>query len=196
MSTEMIDELASVMRDTVEGVQRQFDEPDDDWIPMMGLVPQDGENVMLAIDADWLANDQSKDELVDKVMLPAIDGVGAKTIATMFSAWMSVLPEDTKIEEMVRPSEDPDRVEAIVLTVMDSFKIKTWVVEIDRADGCPPALKEWNEMPVNGFSGRFVDDVQEALRDSSGETNPEFMKHLSTQTEEIIGDILGSESDE
>ena len=196
MSTEMIDDLAGVMRETIEGVQRQFDEPDDDWLPMMGLVPQDGENVMLAIDADWLANDKSKDELVEKVMLPAIDGVGAKTIATIFSAWMSVLPEDTKIEEIIRPSEDPDRVEAIVLTVMDSFKIKSWVAEIDRADGFPPALKEWNEMPVNAFSGRFVDDVQEALRDSSGETNPEFMKHLSTQTQEIIGDISEPESDE
>ena len=36
---ETIEELTQIMREGAEKVQKHFDSPDDDWVPMMTLVP-------------------------------------------------------------------------------------------------------------------------------------------------------------
>lgn len=183
-----IDELADIMRESIENIQQQFDNPDDDFVPVLSLVPQDGQNIMLALDGRWLENDETKNRLVKTVMLPAIEGVGAKTVATVFSAWQARVPEGTKIEDMPRPRDAENREEVVILTVMDSFNVKTWMNVIDRDENKPPTLKGWKEMPTNAFTGRFVDSLQEALRDSSGKTDPDFIKILEKQGIEIGGE--------
>lgn len=180
-----IENLSSILRESVERIAYEFDEPDDDWIPVMGLVPEDGDNVMLALDYQWFKDDATKDKLVNTVMVPAITGVGAKTVGTVFSVWAAVPDPDVPIEEMVRPSEAENRTEAVLVTVMDSFNIRTWMIPINRFEEKPPTLGEWQEFPGNAYSGRFVEDVQAALRDSSGKTNPAFMKLLSEQGIEL-----------
>ena len=185
--TQTIDDLADVMRESIENIQTKFDDPKDDFIPVLSLMPQDGQNIMLALDGRWLENDETKNRLVKTVMLPAIEGVGAKTVATVFSAWSAGVPEGTDIEDMPRPSEAENKQEVVVLTVMDSFNVKTWMNVIQRTDEEPPTLKGWEELPVNTFTGRFVETLQEALRDSSGKTDPDFMKILEEQGIELDG---------
>lgn len=187
MAVSDLDDLARIMRESVERIQHEFDEPDDDWIPVMGLVPQEGENVMLALDSRWLTDENTKNELVKKVMIPAINGVGAKTVATVFSVWSAKTDADTDLENF-RASGAPNKEEAVLVTAMDSFKTRSWMIPITRFADSPPALGEWKELPKNAFSGRFVDGIQEALRDSSGQTNPEFMEHLSEQAIELSDD--------
>lgn len=183
--TTNIDELADIMRESIENIQDNFSDPEDDFIPVLSLLPQDGQNIMLALDGRWLENNQTKDRLIKTVMLPAIEGVGAKTVATVFSAWQASVPEGTDIEDMPRPSEAENKQEVVLLTVMDSFNIKTWMNNIYRDGENPPTLEGWKELPVNAFSGRFVDDLQTALRDSSGKTDPDFLKILEDQGIEL-----------
>lgn len=180
-----IDDLAEIMRDSIENIQTQFDDPEDDFIPVLSLAPQDGQNIMLALDGRWLESDETKDRLVKTVMLPAIEGVGAKIVATVFSAWQASVSADTPIEDVPRPSEAENREEVVLLTVMDSFSVKTWMNTIERDDENPPTLKGWQEMPANAFSGRFIDSLQQALRDSSGKTDPDFIKILEDQGIEL-----------
>lgn len=186
MSIESIDFLGRIMKKAVENIGNEFEYSDDDWMPVMGLVPQEGENVMLALDGRWLENDETKHRLVTEVMIPAINGIGAKTLATVFSAWVAQAPKGSKIEDLPRPSESPDRKEVVVITAMDSFNVKTWMIEILRSEDSPPELAEWTEYDENdGVKGSFVEEIQAALRDSSGQTDPDFMKILDEQGIEI-----------
>jgi hypothetical protein len=186
MAIESIEDIGNLLRESVEVIGTQFTEPDDDWIPVMGLVPQDGTNVMLAFQGEWLSSEKNKDALVENVMVPAITGVGAKTLGTVFSAWMAEAPADTPIEDLPKPSESPNKKEIVIVTAMDSFSVKTWTVEILRSKDSPPKLSSWEEIKgTTAFSGRFVDEIQEALRDSSGQTDPEFMELLAKEGIEI-----------
>lgn len=180
-----IEDLSEIMRESVENIAKEFDRPDDDFMPVMSLVPEEGENVMLALDNQWFENEDTKDRLVDSVMVPAITGIGAKTVATVFSVWYAKTEPDQDWEDMPRPSEHPNRQEAVLVTVMDSFNIRTWIINIVRPDGEIPTLAEWEELGVNAFSGRFIEDVQAALRDSSGRTDPDFMKFLAANGIEL-----------
>lgn len=185
MSITNIDDLATVMMEAVEGIQTQFDDPDDDWVPVMGLVPQEGENVMLALDGRWLENDDTKHRLVTDVMIPAINGIGAKTLATVFSAWVAKVPKDANLEDLPRPSDNPDRKEVVVVTAMDSFNVKTWMVEIIRTEDSPPTLAEWELIPHGSQTGRFIEEIQGALRDCNGQTDESFMRLLDKYGVEI-----------
>jgi hypothetical protein len=182
---ETIKELTQIMREGAEAVQKHFDSPDDDWVPMITLVPQEGQNVMLALDGDWFANEEAKDRLVKKIMLPAVNGVGAKMVATLFSAWSLVLPEDVDLDNLPVPSESDERIEVVIMTVMDSFTVECLYALVERSEDSPPTLGEWKSFEQNTFTGRFVGDIQEALRDSSGQTDKDFMKLLSDQTIQI-----------
>jgi hypothetical protein len=185
MSVDTIDDLAEMMRDSVENVQAQFDDPEDDWVPVMSLVPQEGQNVMLALDGRWLKNDSTKRRLVKNVMTPAVSGVGAKLVATVFSAYHVEVPKGMPVEEMIRPSEAEERDEVVMLTVMDSFNVKTWMAIVRRTADSPPELGNWEEIPANSTSGLFIEEIQEALRDSSGRTDEKFMEILEDQGHEI-----------
>jgi len=184
--TNTIETMSNLMKDAAIEIGERFDAPDDDWIPVMSLAPQEGENVMLAFDGRWLDTDESKDRLVDRIMVPAVNGVGAKTVATVFSAWQSLVAAGTTEDEFVRPSEAENRQEIVLLTVMDSFNVRTWTAEITRTDDSPPVLSDWVEMDKGTLGGRFVGAIQEALRDSSGKTDPKFMKLLMEQGTEIV----------
>lgn len=180
-----IEELSELLREAVGRIADAFDEPDDDIVPVMSLVPESGENVMLALDYKWMENDETKDRLVTNVMVPAITGVGAKTVGTVFSVWTAQPEQYQDWQDMPRPSEHPNRQEAVLVTVMDSFNVRTWMIPIIRPEGEVPTLGDWRELPMNAFSGRFVEDIQGALRDSSGQTNPDFMRLLSEQAIEF-----------
>ena len=177
-------DLAETMKEAVESVGRHFNSPDDDWVPIVSLVPQEGDNVMLALDGQWFKDSETKDLLVEKIMVPAVNGVGAKMLATIFSAW-TLEVEDIDPDNLPKPSESDDRKEMVVMTVMDSFSISCYTATIIRHQSAPPELEDWQELEQGVFTGRFVETIQEALRDSSGQTDPEFMEVLHEQTIQI-----------
>lgn len=71
---ETIEELAEVMQERIANALDSYP------YPVMSLMPQEGENIMLQLDPRWLQDPESKQRLVEKVMLPAIEGVGAKLV--------------------------------------------------------------------------------------------------------------------
>lgn len=153
---ETIEELMEVMRERIENGGEEYPHPS------MSLMPQEGENIMLQLDPRWLGDQESKERLLEKVMLPAIEGVGAKLLAT-------AIPETHGGEEV------------ITLTVMDSFRTQSITAPIHLEVGSPAAIGKWQATEEQHLNQGATEKMQGALRDSSGKTNPEFIDLLEDQ---------------
>lgn len=67
---------------------------------------------------------------------------------------------DGEIRGAVPPSEDPRRVEAVVVMVADRSTEEVWTATIDRRSG--PRLGEWKL--ASALSGNFLEPLRSALR--------------------------------
>lgn len=152
-------------------VGRAFTKPDDDWAPVALIDTPRGIGVV-AIDTDYFADYESKQELAEQVLPALIREHKVRKIALVTSAWMSVLadrPEarDAMARGELRPSQDPDRVEVVWITVMDAEVKRAWMAPILRSRRKPPKLGPWtrhDESADSTLSGLLVDSVIEALR--------------------------------
>jgi hypothetical protein len=177
--------LSIIMRDLLkEGasqVEQAFDHSEDDWLPIMALMPDEGEGhpVMLSLDPKYFDNETTKDMLVEDVMVPAIAGVGAKSVGTVLSAWSAVATEEQRESGNIpRPSQAENRVEVLIITVIDALSVNTSVAKIQRTVDGPPTLSEWEDTQADSMTGRFIDEIQNALRDSDRKQSAEFMQKL------------------
>lgn len=153
---ETIEELVEVMKERIENQDAEYPHPS------MSLLPQEGENIMLQLDPRWLGDPESRERLIEKVMLPAIEGSGAKLLAT-------AIPETHDTEEV------------ITLTVMNSFRTESLSAPIYLEAGSPAGIGEWQPTDEKHLDKAARESMQEALRDSSGKTNPDFIKLLEEQ---------------
>jgi hypothetical protein len=66
-----------------------------------------------------------------------------------------------EVDELPKPSEHPQRKEALVLTHVTKSSAKMYVAEIHRHQDGPPTLGEWGK-PTSGLAvrGRFVDAMR------------------------------------
>lgn len=172
---------------TAESIGRDFADPEDDWAPVMMTATPRGESFdayTFGFDGNLLASDQTKDVLVDHMMVPLIQGTGAKLVATVFSTWMlKAMPiEDLVDGEYVgpRPSQSPNRIEAVVVTVIAPKRMISRNAEIIRDGVNPPTLSEWEQWDDGEagaiLTGRFAEPLQNALNNSSGKIDPKWMK--------------------
>jgi hypothetical protein len=177
--------LSSIMRDILKDgalqIEEAFEHPEDDWLPVMALMPEqeEGHPVLLQLDPKYFDNETTKDMLVADVMVPAIAGVGAKSVGTVLSAWSSVATEEQRESGNIpRPSQAENRVEVLIITVIDALSVNTSVAEIQRTTDGPPTLSEWDDTQADSMTGRFIDEIQNALRDSDRKQSAEFMQKL------------------
>lgn len=128
--------------------------------PLMSLLPQEGENTMLQLDPRWLQDPESRARLVKQVMLPAITGIGAKMVGTAIPA-----PESEEME----------------LTIINSFRIDHWTAPIYISAQEAAVIGEWQKTESANHS-ETSQELQKAIRDSSGKTNPAFIQLLEEQS--------------
>jgi hypothetical protein len=61
----------------------------------------------------------------------------------------------------VPPSQHPDRVEAVVLSVVDSRRYEVWFAPIERSEDASPQLGEWTK--TKAVTGLFVESLRRAV---------------------------------
>ena len=186
-----LDEYAAAIKAVAESIASDFTKPDDDFHPQMQLLPGDGSGIHVApIPGQLLASPELKDLLAQRVMAPAIEAVGAKLMSWLMSAWSLEFEGIPRAEAMARFERaeregiavNPDRVEIVILTAIDAHRVLTSTAKIMRTAIGPPTLGPWEDWsdkyPTGVATGRFVEPLQAALRDSSGRPNPEFLRHM------------------
>jgi hypothetical protein len=179
MHEEQVDlnEFGMWTRGVVEQIGEGFTDHDEDWFPVMVIMPGDkSKPVVTAFDPAYLETSHTKEILATQVMPAMINGFGGKAISMVQSVWilkLDHLPEEeaNEIYERVQReglANEPNRVEQVMVISVNSHDIDVWGAEIDRDGTNPPRLGEWEHMESGDWSGRFVEPIQAALRDSSG----------------------------
>lgn len=179
-----IDGIANHIKETVEEIGKNLP-PDADWMPVMEVFDSENNGYVVGL-TGFESGEKSS-----QAMCLAIDQLGGKMVGTVFTAW-AVNAKDVMPDDLIRPgmraSSHPDRFEMLIITVMDSNNVKAVAAKIIRDPNQPPVLDEWVPWGQGGctgtgenhgkLTGQFVEPLQDALRDSSGIPNPEFLKAL------------------
>ena len=77
------------------------------------------------------------------------------------SAWMVARPAGTTGVDDLRPSQQPDRREVLVLTGVDQATAITQTAFIERRPDLPPTLGALDDMAEGpGIAGRFIDALR------------------------------------
>jgi hypothetical protein len=168
------DQFAEGVKGVVESIAPTLD-PDEDWMPVMQIADGEGDVSVFGFDPAFMNSEARKDALAQRLMVPAIDGFGGKLLATVFTCWMAHYdaPDENGNFNGPRPSEREDRIEVLIVTVMDSNKVVAYAAQIERHENSHPTLKAWDTWE-NQLGGRFVEPLQTALRDSDGRPREGF----------------------
>lgn len=158
--------FADYMQDAISELGKHLG-PNDDWLPVLHIVNDKSEVFIIALDPAFFSSAEAKNDAVNRVIAPRIISTRARMISFVATVWM-VSREDINLDDPPRPSESPDRIECVVLSLIDRDRARAYVAQIKR-DGStnPPTLGEWEEYGAganSGITGRFVEPVQEALR--------------------------------
>lgn len=145
-----------------------FTSPDDDWSAVMILnVEHQDKPIVVEFDSAYMQNEVTLDELAER-MRNMILMTQAVSVAIVLSAWMvSLTDEDLQgDEEIPPPSEHENRVEKLIVQVMDASHYEAYSAPILRDDEQPPGLGEWERLddgnPMH-MAGRFVEELMGAF---------------------------------
>lgn len=157
----LFDDVAKTAAGMSEAI---FTEPDDDWTPVVFMENAEGTRATMPIE-QFMENDQMKDMLTELIIPQTIQKFGATRVVMVLSVWSSKLPKGVDWRDRPRPSEALDRTEALIVSEYTTEGITRWSsAEIIRHEDSPPTLGEWDESPIDGFEGRFVNPIVDALR--------------------------------
>lgn len=136
--------------------RKRFTSPQDDWAPMLFFRSPAG--VMHVVAVPMIEG--RKDDIA--MAIAAMLKMNQATEAVLLtSAWMVARPAGTGSIENLRPSEHPDRREALVLTGVDEATAITRVAPINRHTDRPPTLEPLEDTAEGpGIAGRFIDALR------------------------------------
>ena len=152
------DHLGDFLQRAAREVGNRFTLPEADWAPMGFILGPDGS--MTVIELLELADDKD----VAAIALGALAVVhDAVAVGLVLSTWQ-VVSATRDIEP--RPSQHPDRFEALVIEVIERARDRIWIARIERRDDGPPALLEFEDAQETGYS-RFAEKIAPALAPTS-----------------------------
>lgn len=171
--TDARTELAELMdyaRASVEEIARKFEQPDDDFRAVVLSLRENSELDVIDVGAAF-ESERNKERFVNGT-IPAIVLVSEPVVMAMVSsAWTSVRHRDDPLAGM-RPSEDPDRIETVVVagTTGDYAMLSSATILRDGVNA--PTLGAWlNDDGSDGnqaIKGVFLDAMQNAMNDRAG----------------------------
>lgn len=136
--------------------RRRFTSPDDDWAPMLFFRTPAG--VMHVVAVPMIEGHKDDIAAAIAVMLKMNKATEAVLLT---SAWMVARPAGTTGVEDLRPSQQPDRREVLVLSGVDQAVAVTQAAFIQRHPDQPPTLGELDDMAEGpGIAGRFIDALR------------------------------------
>jgi hypothetical protein len=122
---------------SVANIEAGFSQPDDDWAPMM--LTQDGRGEVTVVAFPVL---DDRDATV-AILRAALRKVGAVRYAIVLSSWAAA-------DDLVPPSENPDRRELLTLLLSDPETDEFYAAPILRREDAPPRLGEWKKWSIEG----------------------------------------------
>jgi hypothetical protein len=158
-------------------VRRNFTAPDDDWLPVALMELPNGRMAVSPLPLELFSSDAGKDALVE-ALCALVRQFKARKLGLVLSAWTAPTPKGPEAEAAIargeypggRPSQRPDREEAVYVCVYDAERTELTWAPILRSRRRPPRLGDWAEPWVHGqggaeLDGRFADGrIAEALR--------------------------------
>ncbi len=148
--------LDFVYESAVEIGRRRFTTPDDDWFPVLVFPGPSGEMNVVGVP---MIEDR-KDE-VAAAIAALLSGNSARSAAMVVSTWMIARPAEDADGAALRPSQAPDRREALVMLAVDDSSAITRVAFIERHPAGPPTLgpaEDLGDGPDQG--GRLIDALR------------------------------------
>jgi len=170
-------------REFVEKVQTAEEEDfarrlgaDNDPFPRL-LLEREGRVSILAFDGRMTATEEGKNAMT-AAGLQAVIANRAEKVAFAHIVWMLLEQADVEASQAggLMPSENPNRVEAHILTVLDRERVETYIARVERlGEEKRGHLRPWNE----DFGGaalvddaatdtyvdsRFINPIKEALK--------------------------------
>jgi hypothetical protein len=167
-----LDEFRDTLVRGVEENERLFKHPDDDWQPVLMLAQPRGSVAVAQLDTRFFASDEAKNALTFEVLPQLIRQTRAQMIGMVLSTWQrsygkeesAAVKRGLRAGIIPRPSKDPARIEAVMVTVVSREEEAVLMAEIKRTKDAPPTLEPWDTLPEATFEGRFIDPLRIALR--------------------------------
>src|SRR5262245_25376818 len=155
--------LGAHMRSSVERLGRGL-APEDDWMPVAFLVNEDQK--IDIVSTPGYANDAEKDAYVAAIGIAAI-AHNATCIGMVATTWMVKFDKGDRPQSGVvvpRPSNHPDRVEAVIVVTTSTDVSTIATADISRHAGRPPSLGPWEIMDDRASGTRLEGDMLAPLR--------------------------------
>jgi hypothetical protein len=131
--------------------------PGDDWMPVL-LIEGRSERTIVGL-GDLLSSEATKTFAAEHLMPALLRQAEAQMFGLVITAWLT---KSTEAElPLLPPSQDPARVEAVVLTVADAQRHEVWLAEIRRRSSAPPTLGHWER--TTPVAGLLVEPLLQAI---------------------------------
>lgn len=155
----------------IRKVGRTFDEPDDDWVPVVFAYNPAVSKIETISPTEMLDTPRGKDFFADIALPVMLTGSGALYAAFLSSAWtvslenLPVVEARALAEQLSRTgvSNHPDRREILMVQVATAERCENWHAQIVRRTDGPPQLGDWHRQEGQS-EGRFANAVQRALQ--------------------------------
>jgi hypothetical protein len=172
MTPTPLEDVVEAAKDGIHGIESSFTQPTDDWQPVLVIVGergpegQEGEGLavsVVGVDAEFMANDMTKDILANEVIPQLAADTQAVAMAMVSSAWY--VEAGPGVDTAIRPSENPNRKEGVFLHAVALESSYFGAAEIIRTANLPPMLMPWDEKYGGEVAtvGRFPAAMRAAL---------------------------------
>lgn len=160
-----MDDFLNVGKSLVKEIGESFKEADDDWTMWLMLEVKSGEVMVIELPSEWANSDMIK-EALGQILAEYAKKVRLLKVGLVSSSWQV---EGTKKDlentlQRVRPSEHPNRFEAVLVVGVDPEIQKMISARIIRTETEPPKLSEWQDMELDGLDGKMMGPLVKAFR--------------------------------
>lgn len=165
--------MSSTLKAALAGIRQiadHFEKPDDDFEPVVFLHGADKTAIFPC--GPFMENETKKDLLAEIVLPKLIRELKIEEVVTVFSAWV-VRRDPGEETDGPRPSEDPNRVEVVLVNRITKDGVQEIVTAYQSRDPRgidPPTLSEfdYNEFSDRSeYEGLFVAPLIAALKEVS-----------------------------
>jgi hypothetical protein len=147
-------DLVAFLKEGARQVQLGFDNPEDDWLPVMAVQSPAGVGLIMVHISD------DKDATAER-LTRMLRSQGVTEAVLLASSW-TVERDQPALDGPV--SEQPDRKEVLVLTQVTTDSADMFMAEIIRHEDSPPTLGEWeNRAGGIGITGIFADALRKGI---------------------------------
>jgi hypothetical protein len=160
---ERLQQLITVAQTGARDIGEHMSAPDEDWRAMAFL--DHGDETRFYECAEAMVSVGAKNTLAQFLRREVAEN-HSTAFVMLNSVWMVKPPQGMPLEEATagpRPSEHPDRIEALIVVGYTREEVYAYEALITRHEDEPPTLGPWTEWKDADVAGRFVDDIREAL---------------------------------